>query len=87
MTHSEKVYLLAKERLKNIPSTVVTEAFLMDVIQDLYGDNLPLMEQSALLKSIHIPALIEDVREELKEEESYNHSPLAHVGMKAGDFV
>ena len=86
MTHSEKVFLEARERMLNAPDTLVTEDFLNEVIQDLYPE-LSFIEQSALLESIHIPALIEDVQEELKEEESYNHSPLAHVGMKAGDFV
>ena len=86
MTQSERIYLEAKERVLNSPDTLVTEELIVEVIQDLYPE-LSFMEQTALLESIHISSLIEDVREELKEEESYNHSPLEHVGMRMGDFV
>ena len=59
MTHSEKVFLKARERMLNAPDTLVTEDFLNEVIQDLYPE-LSFIEQSALLESIHIPALIEE---------------------------
>ena len=86
MTQSEKVFLEAKERAVADKNIVITEDFILEVIQDLYS-HLDIMQQAALLESIHISSLIEDVREELKEKESYNHSPLEHVGMKVGDFV
>ena len=86
MTQSEKVYLEAKDRAMADKNIIITEDFIMEVIQDLYND-LDFMEQDSLLKSIHISSLIEDVREELKEEDSYNHSPLEHVGMHVKDFV
>ena len=86
MTHSEKVYMEARERLLNTPDTIVDDEFLLEVIQDLYGD-LDFMEQTNLLYSICVPALVEDVKEQLAEEESNNRDPLAHVGMRMGDFI
>ena len=86
MTQSERVFLEAKERAVADKNIVITEDFIREVIYDLYSDS-DLITQTALQKSIHIPSLIEDVREELKEEESYNHSPLEHVGMRVKDFV
>ena len=86
MTQSERVFLEAKERAVADKNIVITEDFIMEVIYDLCSES-DLIQQTAILKSIHIPSLIEDVREELKEEESYNHSPLEHVGMKVRDFI
>ena len=86
MTQSERIYMEARERLLNDHTTLVTEEFLMEVIQDLYGDK-DFMEQTALLDSINIPSLVEDVKEQLAEEESSDRDPLAHVGMKVSDFI
>lgn len=86
MTQSERIYMEARERLLNAPDTIVDDSFIMEVIQDLYGD-LSFMEQLTLSESINVSALVEDVREELKEAESYDRDPLAHVGMKVSDFI
>ena len=86
MTQSEKVYMEARERLLNDHTALVTDEFIMEVIQDLYGD-LDFMEQTNLLYSISVPSLVEDVKEQLAEEESYDRDPLAHVGMKVSDFI
>ena len=86
MTQSEKVYMEARERLLNDHTALVTDEFIMEVIQDLYGDK-DFMEQTALLDSINIPSLVEDVKEQLAEEESSDRDPLAHVGMKVSDFI
>lgn len=86
MTQSERIYMEARERLLNDHTAIVTDEFIMEVIQDLYGD-LDFMGQQALLDSINIPSLVEDVKEQLAEEESYDRDPLAHVGMRMGDFI
>ena len=86
MTQSERIYMEARERLLNNHTAIVTDEFIMEVIQDLYGD-LDFMGQQALLDSINIPSLVEDVKEQLAEEESYDRDPLAHVGMRMGDFI
>lgn len=86
MTQSERIYIEAKDRAVNAPDTLVTEDLLVEVIQDLYPE-LSFMEQTALLESIHISSLVEDVKEQLAEEESYDRDPLAHVGMKVSDFI
>lgn len=86
MTQSEKIYMEARERLLNDHTAIVTDEFIMEVIQDLYGD-LDFMGQQALLDSINIPSLVEDVKEQLAEEESSDRDPLAHVGMKVSDFI
>lgn len=86
MTQSERIYIEAKDRAVNAPDTLITDEFIMEVIQDLYGD-LDFMGQQALLDSINIPSLVEDVKEQLAEEESYDRDPLAHVGMRMGDFI
>ena len=86
MTQSERIYMEARERLLNDHTAIVTDEFIMEVIQDLYSE-LDFMEQTALLDSINIPSLVEDVKEQLAEEESYDRDPLAHVGMRQGDFI
>lgn len=86
MTQSERIYMEARERLLNDHTAIVTDEFIMEVIQDLYGD-LDFMGQQALLDSINIPSLVEDVKEQLAEEESSDRDPLAHVGMKVSDFI
>ncbi|MGM9948532.1 MAG: hypothetical protein ACI33P_00335 [Lysinibacillus sp.] len=86
MTQSERIYMEARERLLNNHTAIVTDEFIMEVIQDLYGD-LDFMGQQALLDSINIPSLVEDVKEQLAEEESYDRDPLAHVGMSPRDFI
>lgn len=86
MTQSERIYMEARERLLNDHTAIVTDEFIMEVIQDLYGD-LDFMGQQALLDSINIPSLVEDVKEQLAEEESYDRDPLAHMGMKVSDFI
>lgn len=86
MTQSERIYMEARERLLNDHTAIVTDEFIMEVIQDLYSD-LDFMGQQALLDSINIPSLVEDVKEQLAEEESYDRDPLAHVGMKESDFI
>lgn len=86
MTQSERIYMEARERLLNDSTVLVTDEFIMEVIQDLYGDK-DFMEQTALLYSINIPSLVEDVKEQLAEEESNDRDPLAHVGMRMGDFI
>ena len=63
MTQSEKVFLEAKERAVADRNIIVTEDFIMEVICDLYSD-LDFVQQTALLESIHISSLIEDVRED-----------------------
>ena len=86
MTQSERIYMEARERLLNDHTALVTDEFIMEVIQDLYSE-LDFMEQTALLDSINIPSLVEDVKEQLAEEESSDRDPLAHVGMRMGDFI
>ena len=86
MTQSEKVYMEARERLLNAPDTIVDEDFIKDVIEDTYPE-MSFIEQELLAGEINIPSLVEDVKEQLAEEESYDRDPLAHVGMRQGDFI
>ena len=86
MTHSEKIYMEARERLLNAPDTIVDEDFIAEVIQDTYPE-MSFIEQDSLAGEIHIPSLVEDVKEQLAEEESNDRDPLAHVGMRMGDFI
>ena len=86
MTQSEKVYMEARERLLNAPDTIVDEDFIKDVIEDTYPE-MSFIEQELLAGEINIPSLVEDVKEQLAEEESNDRDPLAHVGMRQGDFI
>ena len=86
MTQSERIYMEARERLLNAPDTIVDEDFIKDVIEDTYPE-MSFIEQELLAGEIHIPSLVEDVKEQLAEEESSDRDPLAHVGMRMGDFI
>ena len=86
MTQSEKVYMEARERLLNAPDTIVDEDFIKDVIEDTYPE-MSFIEQELLAGEINISSLVEDVKEQLAEEESSDRDPLAHVGMRMGDFI
>lgn len=88
MTQSERIYEYIKElKLTEQPDHVdITDTDVLEAIDKLYPE-YGVFEAAALLESIHIKALEEDIRDCLREERAYQNNPLQHVGMSWRDFV